>query len=499
MKTIAKYTACLFLLALCSCEAWLDVKPTDRISGRALFETRQGFTKALNGVYVDLTDRSVYGLEMTGGMIDMMAQYYWISGGTNNYYDQVRKYNYEDTQYGVKTRIDNMWKKSYNLIVNLNIIIEECGEQNSVLPGIWHHLIKGEALALRAYLHLDMLRIFGPTYASNPDMLCIPYVTNTDQSVSPLRTASEMREFILGDLNEAIALLAESDPIIENGVMASDSGDGDNSLRYRQYRMNYYAARAVLARAQLWFGDNGDAYTTATELLAEIGEEVFPFVNADEVTKGTNPDRVFSPEVMFALYDTKRTTEVYDAFYSPLQDIQNVYRLAYAGNEMWSGRVSELFVTPNDIRYKAWLKSYTPNTGGVLHYICKYQGEDSGTSKPQSMYIVPLVRLSEVYLIAAETATNLEEGKGYLSKVRTARGAYDLESADREALIKNIEWEYRREFLGEGQMFYFYKRLGRESIPDGNSSAISNTIPMGAAQYVVPLPDSETDERVDNN
>lgn len=480
---------------LISCESWLDIKPVDRISGRELFQTRAGFTKALNGVYTEMADRAIYGREMSAGMLDVMAQYYRIGSGTNNYFGRLARYDYEDEDYGVKENFDEMWSKAYNLIVNLNIIIEEC-DKGDVLNYRWYGIIKGESLALRAFLHLDMLRVFGPTHSVDPDKLYIPYVTNTDQSISPLLSSSQMRELLIKDLTEAIDLLKDTDPIIENGVMFSNGTD--NSLRWRQYRMNYYAARALLARTYLWFGEKSNAYGAATKLLEDVGTSVFPFVNPAESTQSENPNRVFRSEVMFGLFDNKRTTDLFDIYFSPQLESHNIYHMAYTGSEIWSGRISELFITPNDIRYQSWFGSFTPNVGNAIHYVCKYQGEDSGTNKPQYMYMIPLMRITEMYLIAAECTTSLEEAKGYVRTVRTARSAYDLDIADSDALMKVIEGEYRREFLGEGQMFFTYKRLAKTAIPDGSSTISAQMLQMGPSQYVVPLPASEADERIDN-
>lgn len=488
MKNTLKYMSCLLLFTLVSCESWLDIKPVDRISGRALFETRDGFVKALNGVYTELANPSIYGREMTAGVMDLLAQYYLVNG---NYNRSVIQYEYENEDYGLKGNINNMWIKSYNLIVNLNIIIDECGDQNSVLAGNWHGIIKGEALALRAFLHLDMLRIFGPTYSQDPEGLYIPYVINYDQKVSPLLSSAKIKEFILKDLTDAIVLLKDSDPIVENGVMNSDSPDGNNALRYRQYRMNYYAAKALLARVYLWFGEKADAYTAATELLAEVGETVFPFVEEKSATSGTNPDRLFSPEVMFAVSDVNRTNAIYDKLFVPTLDDNNLLRMAYVGTTLWSGRISQLFVTQNDLRYKAWFSTYTNASSKLINYVTKY----SEVKNAAYMAMIPLIRITEVYLIAAECAPSLAEGDGYLKTVRAARTAYDLESDNWETLMNNIEWEYRREFMGEGQMFYFYKRINKQSIPAGQYTESSEVLQMGKAQYVIPVPDSEINER----
>ena len=46
--------------------------------------------------------------------------------------------------------------------MNCNIIIEKCDAKREVLSDVYYGLYKGEAIALRAMLHLDMLRLFGP-------------------------------------------------------------------------------------------------------------------------------------------------------------------------------------------------------------------------------------------------------------------------------------------------------------------------------------------------
>jgi hypothetical protein len=60
-------------------------------------------------------------------------------------------------------------------------------------------------------------------------------------------------------------------------------------------------------------------------------------------------------------------------------------------------------------------------------------------------------------------------------------------------MATEIQKEYQKEFWGEGQLFFYYKRTNKTSIP----SAISGTanVTMTAAKYVVPLPLSETTPR----
>ena len=50
-------------------------------------------------------------------------------------------------------------------------------------------------------------------------------------------------------------------------------------------------------------------------------------------------------------------------------------------------------------------------------------------------------------------------------------------------LAAEIEAEYRKEFMAEGQLFYYYKRLDYNTLPDMGVVMTGN--------YVFPMPDDE--------
>jgi hypothetical protein len=62
-----------------------------------------------------------------------------------------------------------------------------------------------------------------------------------------------------------------------------------------------------------------------------------------------------------------------------------------------------------------------------------------------------------------------------------------VEITDEVSLMNEISKEYQREFIGEGQLFYFYKRLNKQSI----KSYKNITIEMNDTKYKFLLPKTE--------
>ena len=97
--------------------------------------------------------------------------------------------------------------------------------------------------------------------------------------------------------------------------------------------------------------------------------------------------------------------------------------------------------------------------------------------------LMPIIRLSEMYYIAAESEPTTSVGVAYLNEVRKARFIPELPTDIDEAILEEeIFKEYRKEFMSEGQLFYYYKRKNSSSIPDSQISPIINQ------EYVLPLP-----------
>lgn len=464
-----------------SCDSWLEVKPYDKISEGELQKSEEGYQKMLNGIYIDLNSDALYGQSLSVEMIEVMGGAYAI--GTDNSvwgnYKDLSNYQY-GTEYW-RNRLDQTWNKAYALILNCNKILKSIDQNQGLFTGGSYYAVKGEALALRAMLHFDMLRLFGPVYAKDSDKKAIPYYNKQTNSPEPILTAKEVAEKVVADLEEARILLA-NDPVKTEGTLMSGSQDGtSNFMRYRALRLNYYAVEALLARVNLYMGNKTEAFKYATDVIKTADQGIFPFVDKSLVIGSpADPDRIFSSEVLFALTNTSRS-KIHKNFYDPSRLPNYVFRMddnlmsniVYGGSATTGGY-------QDDYRYRAnWIAT------GSNRYFYKYSDMVANGSIQNTM--IPMIRLGEMFLIAAESQSDdLAKGVQYVNALRRNRGVANLQTLTPDLL----KYEYIRELYGEGQLFYLYKRLNCDIITSSNA----NKNPKASDLiFVVPLPDSETE------
>lgn len=463
------------------CGSWLDVQPYDEIAESDLMSTENGFKQLLNGIYIELNDDMLYGGALSVEMIEIMGGAYEMGtdGSVWGDYNDLASYEYNTTTW--QTRFNETWNKAYELILNCNTLLAGIDEKQDIFTGDNYYIIKGEALALRAMLHFDMLRIFGPVHSRNPEAASIPYYTEYDGTAHAVRPASEIAALILADLNEARVLLSV-DPVRTEGTRMSGPSDGetDTFLYYRNLRLNYFAVCALLARVNLWIGDSTEAMKYAQEVIKAGNEGIFPFVDRSLVTGSpSDPDRIFSSEVIFSLSNNQRAT-LFDNYFDPSRLPNYVFTME---SGLFSNRIYGGVSTGGslyDYRYLANWKT----TGGNSYF---YKYSDMVATGDIRNTMIPLIRLGEMYLIAAESQSeDISGGLAYVNSLRSNRGVSQLSELTRELL----QYEYIRELYGEGQLFFMYKRMFTSvlfSDTDSENPEASDAI------FVVPLPQSETE------
>ena len=491
MNTRLFITTILLALVFVSCKKWLDIQPESEISADVLFSTEDGFQEALIGTYTKCTQRALYGKELTVGLPEALAQNYTLTGNDRYEYLQTSLYNYNDAKFIF--RKDSIWRGMYNAITNCNLLLENIDKKKRIFTGNNYNLIKGEALALRAYLHFDLLRMFAPSYNTQPGAAGIPYVTVYSTKTTAMSTVSAVIDSAISDLSTAKQLLT-IDPIRNASYIVGYPNETDTTLyteesaaslflHNRRHRMNYYAVCGTLARVYLYKNDKINALDNALQV---INSNKFPWTNNTDflAVDDEAKDRILYKELVFGWYNRAMATNYNVDFF--LTGASGIYLSDNAGTAIYeTGGVGA-----DDLRYKEWF-SASSNTGSNALGITKYKRNIVNTAADANRHymMAPAIRLSEMYYIAAECtyATDPAKGIGYLNTVRTHRGiGSTLPAGTESSFYTELLKECRKEWYAEGQIFYMYKRLNRAIINQNGGN-----IPVSDKTFVLPLPNDE--------
>ncbi len=469
-KTIYYVLGLLLAIAQSSCSDWLNVEPKTNVDEDELFQKEQGFKESLTGVYIKMCDATLYGRDMTYGFMDQIAQRYVNAQNQYADYDQTTWYTYPSTK--TEGYTNAFWSGSYNLLANVNNLLSRIStDGDNIKTSGLREIIRGEALGLRGFLYLDLLRMFGPIYSQNASSPSLPYRTEFNSSISKLLPASVVADSIIADLKAAETDL-EADPM---NISFPASGTGNGSfLSNRFNRMNKFAVKAALARAYLWKGDKENALKYALEVInakRSDGSSLFTLV-----TDNTQ-DKLFSTELIFALNMDSETFP---------DQVTNDFQLASWSYyvDMDVNRLYQIFDTStdgmNDIRIREGVGFNISSNGAVT---MKYSQDN--LKSPVLKNTMPLIRLPEMYYIAAECEPDLTKASQYLNEVRTARGIDNVTLTSENDRLTQLEKEYRKEFYAEGQLWYFYKRNAYKTFLN---CPVTN---MTEANYRFSVPDDE--------
>ena len=146
-------------LAAVSCESWLDVTPPSEIRAEDHYSSAEGFQQTLIGCYLAMGETDLYGENLTWHMVEMLGRQYDARKNTAADDYDLDRYNYKTTK--STEVIEKVWEKSYSVIANVNDALDHIDRRKDELDSVNYRIIKGELLAVRAYIHFDLMRLFG--------------------------------------------------------------------------------------------------------------------------------------------------------------------------------------------------------------------------------------------------------------------------------------------------------------------------------------------------
>lgn len=427
MKTIKYIALGLLLAGVSSCSHdWLDVEPSTSIETGKSVTTLADVGFVLNGLYSDMqssdaySGRLIYYGDATGDDMQAISPTKRVA----NYY----RFNWTSDN-GPSTH----WSYLYSIITSCNVILNKI-DNISVLEDEKEERddYKGQALAIRGMAYFDLTRIFGyPYLKDNGASLGVPLVLEaTDINNKPARaTVAQCYEQIVKDLKESTTLL---------------KGD------FNKGKYNRWAALTLLSRVYLYQGKNAEALQAAQQAIEGAEGAGYALWTNEEYPTAWGNDASESRPGEVLLEVVNLTTD------SPGKESMG-YLSSPKGYRDIGITVSFYHLLkqdPNDVRLK--LITFYKKSEAYMNKYQPQEGEDIADAN------IPLIRLSEAYLNAAEAAVKLNDNTNavkYLNPiVQRANPANSVEG--KTLTLNDVLTERRKELVDEGHRMFDVLRNG---------------------------------------
>ncbi|MCR1025509.1 RagB/SusD family nutrient uptake outer membrane protein [Cellulophaga baltica] len=348
---------------------------------------------------------------------------------------------------------EDTWARIYSVIASANILIAAEDIEGSSAE-INH--IKGQAYALRALGHFDLLKVFGQQHVNggSESSLGVPYVTEfrDPEALFPSRnTVGEVKTNVYEDLN------------IAKSLMTASLNDGSSQF------ITTYAVDALLSRAALYFGDFAIARDAAKAVI-DAGQ--FSILEASDFVSSFNVDS--SSNSIFEIANS-------DVDNQGINGLANIYQDTNYGDVVV---LEDLVNTYEATDVRGLNGVITQDEGGRYRNTGKYPTLASFEDN------IPVIRYEEIILNYAEALLETSDAGTaltFLNMIPAKRNASAYASATKE----NILLERRKELAFEGFRFDDLARTGQD-IPLVNSVLQTHDGPVyGSFNYAFPIPSAE--------
>lgn len=357
--------------------------------------------------------------------------------------------------------VANLYRRMYATTANPNIILavdmdQITGSQEDKAQ------VLGEAYAVRAMAHFDLVRLFGQTYIDEGDNLGVAYVKKfrDDELQKPRATIAENKEAIYADIEEAI----------EQFNQAGGSQWGSDKTNF-----TLDAAYALKSRVGTYFKDYDKVIEASEELYGKYAvtppQELVDYWSVQEP----------GPASIFELDNNADDNPGIDG----LSNIYRIFETNYGDIEVFSNFIEDAEFDVDDVRRS---EEMIAKENGKLRNMGKYPSDGSMRGWDN----IKIFRYEEVVLNYAEALLDRNPGKALdlLNEVAVNRNATPYS----QATIDNILKERRKEFVFEGFRFFDLVRFHKQ-IRQINQNAANRhgNINPGDARLVLPIPQQELD------
>lgn len=439
-----------------SCDL-LDQEPSTSVTTETAITSVEDLANAVNGAYYTAVNGASYSV--------LYSRMLSLGSELSIYADLIGPDSYQPASSGQNasrmgqyslTPADtyNAYLYLYAALANVNKAIESAEkleDQDGAAPYV------AELYAMRGLFHFHLATYFAP----------IP----TSGSSNTLGIVLSDRVFPIDYIGSRATLDQTYEQIVGDFTTAIDSGNLNTGKNLGH--LNYWAALALRARANLYWGKHGDALTDCIEIISDSPYQLYTIANYEAVWAQESTDEMILEYAQNDNYNAQRYAPGY--YTNPEGYAEYGVSLAFYD---W------MKSDANDVRSNlvATLAGTYPGT-----YPLKYPGK-TGAAIPMYNNNIKVIRLAEVYLIAAEAALKTSTGDpaDYINDLRRNRitGYTDVGSVTLDQILD----ERRKELFAEGQIAFDYWRNGK-TIVQANGTSIAPT----DNKTVLPLPKVEVD------
>jgi starch-binding outer membrane protein, SusD/RagB family len=416
-----------------SCNDIIDLEPEFVLDGSQRFNSLDDYEFSLTGAYALFRSASYYGnasgpAGAFSTLPDMMSDNLTETQESLANFRQLVNWDYAADN----GAIEGLWTDAYRIIAQANITLRGIDEFAAENQGKYNR-IKGQALAIRAYVHFDLLRYFATDYDRNSNAPGIPYKLSFSTEDIARPTVSQTWDNIFSDLEEAANLLQD----VDRGINGTANYTNRSNI-------DAVTVQAILARAYLYAGLFAEAEAAATAVI-----QVVPLAPRSIFAGIWRDENIGATEVIWSVTFNAGEGSPGSNVYFPNGN-RSSFRV--------SNEVLSQYDRMNDIRYS----SYFEIVGNRL-VVSKYLGKGN---LRDGIVNWKVIRVSEMYLIRAEAIAR-QSGRDAaaltdLNQLQATRiQGYVPVLLNGQALLDAIAEERRKELFVEGHRFFDLKRTTR--------------------------------------
>lgn len=422
------------MLGFSSCKDFLDVEPSNSGDAATAIKTPADAQVMINGLMRSMTSSDYYGRNF--------MLYADAKGGDFTIFSRGRGLDglYMFDHAASAGSNSGFWSTLYSNILQANNLLENINKlEASGATGF--NSAKGQALTSRALMYFDLVRLYGKSYDDDKSSFGVPNVTTVlSASAQPLRATVEQNYTqILSDLKAAAPLLLKTKT---NGYI------------------NYYANLALQAKVYLYMKDYVNSLKAAEEII-NSNNTYSLYSNAawvDSWKTQFGSESIFELGVFSAENDL--TTGSLGFYHRRKGHGASTVLGWFMASDYFLNRLKE---DATDVRWG--VMSFDESSASHMGALYKYSGSTAlaGDGKATNTAVnIKVIRLSEIYLIAAEAALPTDPGKAatYLNAIRKRAPLLAPATATTVTLDMILD-ERSKELIGEGNRFFDMIRLNK--------------------------------------